>query len=693
MLGTFNYQFDGIGRRTDKGTDNTSDILNRTVAWTHDQSKTLTIKAHPAARVWFNGVEVENFTGQHQQTLTPPGSEGGWVPWETLAVLEGAGEGEGNPPANPLASPDAKAEKRGAVWVPPTAETLAYDAAGNRQSSAQWDYGWDAQNRLARVRSKNHTTAPQAYDLTFTYDSEGRRVKKHVIEYHNGAVIAEKTITFVWDGWDLLYERHQLPSGLTTLERKYLWGPDIANGAAGGAGGLLLIRETKGNTTTEIIPLYDGTGHVIALTDINKNLLASYAYGPFGEKITATGTHAQSNPWRYATKYLDEETGLYYFGFRYYDTTTGQWLSREPLGESESVNLYSYCHNDPVNKVDVLGLATVITDSAHKLPDVGNGANAEWLAEAVASLAGYRAEQNHIKNHYSEEVLGLVTNLMLESQMNMGAEEELALLRSYLNYATPALQRERFAAGLPAELTLHERKQLIRGFKPQSFNTEMLYKRVHELGDRQQNTKYVQGIAGGLLDVALTLIDGPLPFADGLVLSKGAAGAASKARVLSELPEYRKLEILLRNQRLKESPKTTYHSVKSSGAGQGVLNGIDPLFLNPKSRFGKAFYISDDAGTTLAELAHHGITGTHTIRYNLNLNKARVLDFTDPAVAKVWGYAGGGITPATQAIGTQAIDAGYDIIKFQSLRGSGSNYGVLSNFDMLLSPQMIVPTP
>ena len=82
---------------------------------------------------------------------------------------------------------------------------------------------------------------------------------------------------------------------------------------------------------------------------------ADYAYGPFGERISATGPAAQANPWRWATKYLDEETGLYYFGLRYYDPVTGQWLSREPLGEGESVNLYSYCHNDPVNKVDVLG--------------------------------------------------------------------------------------------------------------------------------------------------------------------------------------------------------------------------------------------------------------------------------------------------------------------------------------------------
>ena len=45
-----------------------------------------------------------------------------------------------------------------------------------------------------------------------------------------------------------------------------------------------------------------------------------------------------------------------YFGYRYYSPETGRWLSREPLGEFESWNLYAYCHNDPINKVDRLGL-------------------------------------------------------------------------------------------------------------------------------------------------------------------------------------------------------------------------------------------------------------------------------------------------------------------------------------------------
>jgi hypothetical protein len=65
----------------------------------------------------------------------------------------------------------------------------------------------------------------------------------------------------------------------------------------------------------------------------------------------------------------------------------------------------------------------------------------------------------------------------------------------------------------------------------------------------------------------------------------------------------------------------------------------------------------------------------------------------NPSIAKAWGYSGGSITPATQAIGADALNSGYNVIKFQSLRGSGVNYGVLNDFNTLLKPQMIVPTP
>jgi len=253
---------------------------------------------------------------------------------------------------------DAVAELAGHVYFPPEEESFNYDGDGNRQDSSQWDYGWDSRNRLVRARTKDWETAPSGWDVKFDYDAEGRRFKKETIRFENGEVVESKVIVFVWDGWDLVYERHQDGFGNLLFDRKYVWGPDISgtHGGAGGAGGLLMIRETKGQTQNDYYPIYDGSGHVVGLSDTVGDLVAEYWHGTFGELIEATGPVADANPWRYATKYYDKETGLYYFGQRYFDPITGQWLSREPLGEGESFNLYAYCHNDPVNNVDLHGL-------------------------------------------------------------------------------------------------------------------------------------------------------------------------------------------------------------------------------------------------------------------------------------------------------------------------------------------------
>ena len=72
--------------------------------------------------------------------------------------------------------------------------------------------------------------------------------------------------------------------------------------------------------------------------------------------MKASGDMAQSLEYRFSTKYFDTETGLYYYGYRYYDPDTGRWLSRDPLEEQGGINLYQFIGNDPVNWVDPLGL-------------------------------------------------------------------------------------------------------------------------------------------------------------------------------------------------------------------------------------------------------------------------------------------------------------------------------------------------
>jgi RHS repeat-associated protein len=100
--------------------------------------------------------------------------------------------------------------------------------------------------------------------------------------------------------------------------------------------------------------------------------------GPFGELLRATGPMAKSNPFRFSTKYHDDEAGFLYYGYRYYNSSTGRWLSKDPSTEPgfnrflKSANLsgdiptagearaYLFSANNPNSIFDFLGLADVI---------------------------------------------------------------------------------------------------------------------------------------------------------------------------------------------------------------------------------------------------------------------------------------------------------------------------------------------
>jgi len=119
---------------------------------------------------------------------------------------------------------------------------------------------------------------------------------------------------------------------------------------------------------------YDANGNVMGLVSAaDGSVAARYEYGPFGELIRATGPMAKVNPFRFSTKYQDEETGLVYYGYRYYDPGTGRWLNRDPINElghrtllakrssrigADASNLYEFVHNNPINWIDPSGLTT-----------------------------------------------------------------------------------------------------------------------------------------------------------------------------------------------------------------------------------------------------------------------------------------------------------------------------------------------
>ena len=167
--------------------------------------------------------------------------------------------------------------------------------------------------------------------------------------------------------------------------RTYVWGLDLSGqqsplrgGAggglqsAGGVGGLLKVTDYTSGTTHHFVA-YDGNGNVAALIDGSTGTAtARYEYGPFGEATRATGALARKNALRFSTKYTDDVSGFLYYGYRYYNPSTGRWLSRDPIGEVGARNLYEHCSNDPLRCVDPDGNA----------PRVGQEVNAAPPSEA-----------------------------------------------------------------------------------------------------------------------------------------------------------------------------------------------------------------------------------------------------------------------------------------------------------------------
>jgi len=360
----FEYIFDWIGNRlaTSAGGDergaglrvapyvpNTlNQYASRTVpTWVSvlgdaSSNATVTVNLHPTKRqgdyfwteLWFN-----NSTGAVYQAVT------------NVAALRRTN----------LA--DVVSSTVGSLFQPKTPEVFLHDGDGNLTNDGRWSLNWDAENRLTRaetIASALPSGVPrQRLDLASDY--LGRRVRKSVSNYVAGVWQLALDHRYLYDGVNLIATL----DASQTLLYSFNWGSDLSGTlqGAGGVGGLISMTIHSGPLAGTYFYCYDGNGNVIALVNAaDGTVVARYEYGPFGELIRATGPLAFVNPFRFSTKFQDDETGLLYYGFRYYNPSTGRFLSRDPFEEEGGLNLYAFVLNHPVSGVDPLGLALYAFD-------------------------------------------------------------------------------------------------------------------------------------------------------------------------------------------------------------------------------------------------------------------------------------------------------------------------------------------
>jgi RHS repeat-associated protein len=85
--------------------------------------------------------------------------------------------------------------------------------------------------------------------------------------------------------------------------------------------------------------------------------VAKYLYDSFGNTLGMWGQLAAGNTYRFSSKEQDVRSGLYYYGYRWYDANLQRWVNRDPIGERGGINLYGFVGNNPINKIDYFGLA------------------------------------------------------------------------------------------------------------------------------------------------------------------------------------------------------------------------------------------------------------------------------------------------------------------------------------------------
>ncbi|MGH9566248.1 MAG: RHS repeat-associated core domain-containing protein, partial [Candidatus Angelobacter sp.] len=203
-----------------------------------------------------------------------------------------------------------------------------YDAGGNMTGDGVNTYAYDGENRITSVAG-----------VSYTYDADARRVKKSSGTNYwygpTGSVLAETDSAGVWTNYIFF-------------------------------GGQRLARNVNGDIKYYISDHLHSTGMFVDKAGTTAAALDDNDFYPWGGAAPGVGKTTSNNTIKFTGQYRDTESQLDYFGARYYSNVMGRFMSPDwaakpvtvpyaEFGDPQSLNLYGFVGNSPVNRVDADG--------------------------------------------------------------------------------------------------------------------------------------------------------------------------------------------------------------------------------------------------------------------------------------------------------------------------------------------------
>jgi len=223
--------------------------------------------------------------------------------------------------------------------------TYTYDLNGNLLDDGTYRYAYDVENRVTSITRESDSAVVGQY----SYDALCRRITS-VLDPAG----SPSTVFYFYDEAGQILEQADASE---TTQAIYTYGRYVDEPLTMIRGGQTYYYHPNAHYNIEL--LTDGTG-----TPVER-----YTYDAYGEPVVTDGSYNPISPNAWGTPHsaignfylftgreLDEESGLYFYRARYYDSLKGRFLQRDPICDAYQLNLYEYAGDNPIGHLDPSGL-------------------------------------------------------------------------------------------------------------------------------------------------------------------------------------------------------------------------------------------------------------------------------------------------------------------------------------------------